>query len=64
MTTKIRGNIKRDLELDIKVNTGSVVLRNDNKLEIVDCENFTIEEIEYILKEAKEFILYKERTKS
>ena len=64
MTTIIRGITKdRNLELNIKVNTGMIVLKNDNKIEIVDCNNFTIEEFEYILKEVKNFIVYKENTK-
>ena len=64
MTTIIRGITKdRNLELNIKVNTGMIVLKNDKKIEIVDCNNFTIEEFEYILKEVKNFIVYKENTK-
>jgi len=74
MTTKVRGNIMknknkdpliekykrtRNLELDIKINTGHAVLKQNNKIEIVDCEDFTIEELEYLIKEAKGFIAYK-----
>ncbi len=71
MTTKVRGIMKestsktphriRDLELNIKVNTGYAVLKQNNKIEITDCEDFTIEELEYIIKEAKDFIVYKKQ---
>ena len=56
--------MERNLELDIKVNNGSVVVRNNNKLEFTcsNCDDFTIEEIEYIINEAKSFIKYKEST--
>ena len=77
MTTKVRGDIMKnkikepimkkilrikDLELDIKINTGHAVLKQNNKIEITDCEDFTIEELEYLIKEAKNFIEYKERS--
>jgi len=55
--------MERNLELDIKVNNGSVVVRNNNKLEFTDCDDFTIEELEYVINEAKSFIKYKESTK-
>lgn len=51
--------IERKFELDIKVNTGSAVVKNNNKIEITDCEDFTIEELEFIINEAKAFIEYK-----
>lgn len=60
-----RGFMKneRDLQLDMKVNTGSAVVKMNNKIEITDCEDFTIEELEYILEEAKSFIKYKDISK-
>lgn len=76
MTTKTRGTIMKNktkdslieeykrtknLELDIKVNTGHAVLKQNNKIEITDCNDFTIEELEYLIKEAKDFIEYRER---
>jgi len=54
---------ERKLELDIKINTGSVVVKDNNKLEFTDCDDFTIEELEYVINEAKSFIKYKESTK-
>ena len=54
---------ERDLQLDIKVNTGSAIIKMNNKIEITDCEDFTIEELEYILEEAKSFIKYKDISK-
>lgn len=54
---------ERSLELDIKVNTGSAVVKMNNKVEITDCNDFTIEELEYILEEAKSFIKYKDISK-
>ncbi len=53
----------RNLELDIKINTGRAVVKQNNKIEITDCEDFTIEELEYLIKEAKDFIEYKEGSK-
>lgn len=67
METKIKEPITkkiprlRDLELNIKINTGNAVFKQNNKIEITDCEDFTIEELEYLIKEAKDFIEYKER---
>ena len=52
----------RNLELDIKVNTGRAVVKQNNKIEITDCNEFTVEELEYLIKEAKSFIEYKERS--
>lgn len=55
---------ERNLELNIKVNTGSVVLRNNNKIQITDCNDFTIEELEYIIKEIKSFVVYKKENET
>lgn len=60
-TTKSR-QTERNLELDIKINTGHAILKHNNKIEITDCGDFTIEELEYLISEAKNFILYKNKT--
>jgi hypothetical protein len=54
---------ERNLELDIKVNTGSAVVKMNNKIEITNCGDFTVEELEYILEEVKSFIEYKDTSK-
>jgi hypothetical protein len=51
--------IKRDLELNIKLSKGFAVVRSDNTIELTDSEDLTIKDLEYILKEATQFVRYK-----
>ncbi len=53
----------RNLELDIKISTGHAVLKQNNNIEIIDVNELTIEDLEYLIKEAKSFIEYKEKSK-